>query len=133
MGIKKVSIETVHSLFKLHGYSPKLFERPQANSVIQQLIDKGSLSEQNLAQLKSSARVDIFLSLKTTIIEQYGDNLSDDDLFAVLETLDALSFLVSDTDGLNLPLGPVMAFLQQNISFGDHQFGSFGNKTTKPH
>lgn len=112
---KYISVETVRSLFRIHGYSAaEVFGSPVANAIMQGLIDSQHLTAQELNVAKN-APTDIFLSFKSHIIEIYGDQLSDSDLFAVLEMLEMLSFLVDTSHGLNLPARPVFIFFTESL------------------
>lgn len=108
---KHVSVETVHSLFRIHGYSTKeMFSSQAANVVMQALIDSKRLTESDLEAAKKVPHIDIFLMLKIYVSDTFADQLSDSDLFAVLEMLETLSFLIDTTTGLNLPAQPVFLF-----------------------
>jgi hypothetical protein len=111
-----VSVETVRALFRLHGFSTsELFRNPVANVVMQELIDAGYLCDQQHTALTRQKSLNEARVLQRYVVEKYGRELKDSELFATLEMIDTLSFLIDDQDGLNLPIGPVLEFFKRYL------------------
>lgn len=112
----QVSVETVQALFRLHGFTKdEVFSNQIANTVVQELIETGYLSDRELEDFKSLSTINAFLILKGHVIDRFGNELRDDELFAVLEMLDVLSFFIDSENGLNLPAGPVLRFFKKHL------------------